>query len=242
MRLAIMQPYFFPYAGYYSLIKKTDRFILFDDVQFIRHGWIERNRILKPVEGWQYIAAPLEKFPLGTRINAVKIKTSEDWRDKLLRQLEHYKKKSPFYNQTMEVVKRCIDIETDSIVQLNKNILVETCKYLEIPVAIDVFSEMALELDPVTHPGEWALHITKALQGSEYVNPVGGVELFRKEQFDALGIALTFMGNNLPRYSQRRGTFEPGLSIIDLMMFNDPQQVRALIDDTYLLETDKAPQ
>jgi hypothetical protein len=96
MRIAIMQPYFFPYLGYYSLIKESDKFILFDTVQYIRHGWITRNRVLKPIEGWQYIFVPLEKHGITTIINQVRIKNSENWKDKIIRQLEHYKKKHPF--------------------------------------------------------------------------------------------------------------------------------------------------
>lgn len=236
MKLAIMQPYFFPYLGYYSLIQNTDQFILFDDVQFIRHGWIERNRILKPVEEWQYVSVPLEKFSLGTKINQVVISSKEDWRSKILRQLEHYKKKSPYYQQALGVINASLDISTDSVVQLNKNILIETCKYVEIPLNIRVFSEMKLEIEPVTHPGEWALNISKALKASEYINPTGGVEIFRKDQFDGAGIGINFMGNNLMPYSQRRGIFEPGLSIIDVMMFCAPEQIRELINSTHLLE------
>lgn len=235
MKYAIMQPYFFPYLGYYSLIKESDRFILFDDVQFIRHGWIERNRTLKPVEGWQYIAVPLEKFSLGTKIKDATIRSNEDWREKMIRQLEHYKKKSPFYAETIQVIRAALDIETSSIVQLNKNILIATCRYIGLPLEIDVFSEMNLAIDPVSGPGEWALNITKALGGTEYINPTGGVEIFDKAQYDAAGISLEFLGNNLPPYSQRRAAFEPGLSIVDAMMFNSPEQIRALIDDTYWL-------
>ncbi|MDD2540693.1 MAG: WbqC family protein [Desulfuromonadaceae bacterium] len=235
MKIAIMQPYFFPYLGYYSLIKKTDRFVLFDTVQFIKHGWIERNRILKPAEGWQYVAAPLEKSPITTIIKEMKINNKDYWKGKLFRQLEHYKKKSPFYKETMSVVENALDIETDSIVKLNASILEITCEYIGIQLNMDIFSEMNLSIDLVTHPGEWALNITKSLDGSEYINPVGGVEIFRKEQFEAAGIALNFMGNNLSPYSQRRGVgvFEAGLSIIDVMMFNDPEQICKLIDDTY---------
>lgn len=235
MKYAIMQPYFFPYLGYYSLIQKSDRFILFDDVQFIRHGWIERNRILKPVEGWQYIAAPLEKMPLGTTIAGCKIRFNEDWREKMMRQLEHYRKRSPFFKDAIQVIHAAIRPQTDSIVQLNKNILVETCRYIGIPLQIDVFSEMDLDIDPACAAGEWALNITKKLGGTEYINPVGGVEIFDKSQYESAGIALKFLGNNLSPYSQRRGVFEPGLSIIDAMMFNSPEQIRALVDDTYWL-------
>ena len=90
MKLGIMQPYFFPYVGYYSLIKNTDKFILFDTVQFIRHGWIERNRILKPNEGWQYIQVPLLKHNRDIFIKDLGIKNTELWREKLKAQLQNY--------------------------------------------------------------------------------------------------------------------------------------------------------
>ena len=98
MKLAIMQPYFMPYIGYISLIKNTDQFILFDTVQFIRHGWIERNRILKPNEGWQYIQVPLIKDNgRDTVIKNVRINNAENWKSKIIAQLQHYKKKAPNY-------------------------------------------------------------------------------------------------------------------------------------------------
>jgi len=235
MKYAIMQPYFFPYVGYYSLIKATDRFVLFDDVQFMRHGWIERNRILKPDEGWQYVAVPLEKFEFGTKIKDVRVRNTEDWKVKLLRQLQHYKKRSPFYADAIAVIEKSLQIDTDSITHLNANVLRETCRYIGIDVQLDIFSEMQLNIDPVTHPGEWALNITKALGGTEYVNPTGGIEIFQPAQFQDANIKLKFLGNNLEPYSQRRGTFEAGLSIIDVMMFNAPERIRELLDNTYCL-------
>jgi hypothetical protein len=233
--LAIMQPYFFPYLGYYSLIKKSDQFILFDTVQFIRHGWIERNRILKPAEGWQYIAVPLVKKPISTPIRDMEIKNNEDWKGKLIRQLEHYKKKAPFYRETLRVIEDSLSIDTNSIVKLNKNILKNTCEYLEIPLSISVFSEINLIIEEVTHAGEWAFNITKSLNGKEYINPTGGIDIFNRKQFSDNGIALNFLGNNLSTYNQRRGVFEAGLSIIDVMMFNDPVAICKLIDDIYYL-------
>jgi|SRR5665213_60070 len=232
MKLAIMQPYFFPYLGYYSLIKNSDRFILLDDVQFIRHGWIERNRILKPDEGWQYVAAPLQPHTRSTLIKEITIRDGEDWRGKLLRQLAHYKKKSPFYAETISIVSRALDTSATSIVKLNANILTETCRYLGLPLKLDIFSEMQLAIDAVTEAGAWALEISKAIGAAEYVNPIGGVELFNPEQFAKNGISLKFLKNNLSPYRQRRPTFEPGLSIIDAMMFNAPADLNKLIDDT----------
>ena len=235
MRLAIMQPYFFPYLGYYSLIKKSDNFILFDTVQFIRRGWIERNRILKPTEGWQYIGVPLVKKPLLTPIHEMEIKVHEDWKGKLMLQLEHYKKRAPFYRETLSVIKESLNINTSSIVKLNENILKKTCEYIEIPLKISVFSEMNLIIGKVNHPGEWALNITKSLGGKEYINPTGGVDIFKREQFTDSGISLHFLGNNLATYNQRRSVFEPGLSIIDVMMFNEPKAISKLIDDIFYI-------
>lgn len=235
MKLGIMQPYFFPYLGYYSLIKKTDEFILFDTVQFIRHGWIERNRILKPVEDWQYVAVPLEKRKLSTVIRDVEIRNSEDWKGKLIRQLDHYKKRAPFFCETLRVIEDSLSINTSSIVKLNENILKKTCAYFEIPLKISIFSEMNLKIDDVTDPGGWALQISKALKAKEYFNPTGGMDIFDMDQFSNAGISLRFLGNNLKPYSQRRKTFEAGLSIIDVMMFNDVGSINSLIDDTYFL-------
>ncbi len=236
MRLGIMQPYFFPYLGYYSLIKYTDKFILFDTVQFIRHGWIERNRILKPVEGWQYIAVPLDKKSMTTNIKDVSIKNTEDWKSRIIRQLEHYKKRAPYYTQTINLVEECLAISTDSIVQLNAYILNKTCQALEIPLDLSIFSELNLSVGQVSHPGEWALYISKALGAEEYINPTGGIEIFNKNQFQDSGIKLSFLGNKLEHYSQRRGNFEAGLSIIDVMMFNDLEAIHKQIDNTYYLD------
>ena len=238
MKIGIMQPYFFPYLGYISLIKNTDRFILFDVVQFIRHGWIERNRILKQNEGWQYISVPLEKYEQKTLIKDARIKNSEDWRQKILAQLVHYKKKSPFYKQTIDVIKNGFDVTTDSITELDYSTLKSVCDYLEIPFNCSIFSNMNLNIDQVNAPDEWALNICKALDDvDEYWNPPGGIEFFDRSKYEKAGIKLCFQKPNLKFYSQRRGpeNFIEGLSIIDVLMFNSPEAVREMLDDYELI-------
>ncbi|MFC5498407.1 WbqC family protein [Caenimonas terrae] len=229
-----MQPYFFPYLGYYSLIRNTDKFILFDTVQFIRHGWIERNRVLKPSEGWQYVAAPLKKKSLSTLICDCEIRRDEPWKDKLISQLGHYKRTAPFFRKTVRVVEDSLDVDTDSIVKLNQNILIETCKYLGMPIDISILSEMGLVLDTVSDPGEWALEICKSLKADEYLNPSGGRHLFDQAKFTESGVKLTIVHNNLTSYEQGRPAFEAGLSIIDVMMFNDAASTLRLIEDASL--------
>ncbi len=237
-KIAIMQPYFFPYIGYFSLIKNTDMFILFDIVQFIRHGWIERNRVLKQGEGWQYISVPLLKHSRETLIKDIQINNSEKWKDKILAQLTHYKKKAPFYKETIDIIRNALDIETDSIVKLNYSVLNTICKYLQIQFNCQIFSEMSLKIEPAKAPDEWALNICKALGNvTEYWNPEGGVEFFNTKKYIEANINIKFLKHNLSFYSQRRGeeNFESGLSIIDVMMFNPPKKIKEMLDDYELI-------
>lgn len=230
-----MQPYFFPYLGYFSLIKHTDDFILFDVVQFIRHGWIERNRVLKPDVGWQYISVPLEKFHRSTLIKDIVINNKTDWKDKIVRQLEHYKKRAPFYLQTIDVVREAFSREVASITLLNGYILKSVCSYLSIPFEIKIFSEMNLSIDSVTASDEWALNICKATNGvDEYWNTPGGKEFFNREKYEAQNIKLCFQDVQLLPYRQktnREELFEAGLSIIDVMMFNSPESIQEMLDN-----------
>ncbi|MGO9022561.1 MAG: WbqC family protein [Syntrophobacteraceae bacterium] len=234
--LGIMQPYFLPYVGYFSLIMAADEWIVFDPVQFIRHGWIERNRILKPNEGWQYISVPLVKLPRETLIKDTRIRVEEPWRQKIFRQLEHYRKHAPYYSEVYAFLEKSFEYETNSITRLNTHLINCTCRYIGIPFSAHIYSNMNLIHDEITNPGEWALNIAKAVNAKGYVNPPGGVELFDKEKFRSAGINLKFLKNNLSSYNQKRPVFEPRLSIIDVMMFCAPEEARALVRDYELFE------
>ena len=237
MRLGIMQPYFMPYLGYFSLIKNTDEFILFDTVQFIRHGWIERNRILKPNGGWQYFQVPIIKENgRETVIKNVRINNSENWKSKILAQLQHYKKKAPYYKVVIELLSDVFNSDYSDIVSLNKVSLERICKYLGIDREIIVFSEMCLDIAPVTAPDEWALNICKAMgEVDEYWNPVGGLSFFDKSKYYNAGINIYFQEMVLTPYRQLGDEFESGMSIIDVMMFNSPESINEMLDNFKLL-------
>lgn len=232
-----MQPYFMPYLGYFSLIKNTDDFILFDTVQFIRHGWIERNRILKPNGGWQYFQVPIIKENgRDTIIKEVKINNSEKWKSRILGQLQHYKKRAPYYNKVVELLDDIFKADYDDIVLLNKASLERVCKYLGVDSKISVFSEMSLDVAPATAPDEWALNICKAIDGAdEYWNPVGGVSFFDKNKYRNAGIKICFQEMILTPYRQLGNEFEPGLSIIDVMMFNSPESINEMLENYRIL-------
>lgn len=229
--IAIMQPYFFPYLGYFDLINCSDRWIVFDTVQYIRHGWMNRNRIHHPKEGDLYIIVPVRKHPRGSIIKDIVISEDPRWKSKILGQLNHYKKNAPYFRETYSFVEDCLSINEKSLSRLNSSILEKTCSRLGIDFEYEYFSEMALDLGSVGSPGDWALRISEALGVKEYVNPPGGVDIFDPEKFKAAGIKLTI--RNIPpfEYSARGYQFIPKLSIISVMMFNSPGRIKTFLDE-----------
>lgn len=236
MKLGIMQPYFLPYIGYFSLIKHVDKYILFDTVQYMRHGWIERNRVLKQNEGWQYIQVPLSKHGQKDLIKDVNINNATDWKAKILAQIQHYKKKAPFYFGTVKLLNEIFDNEYEDIVSLNHISLEKICQHIGIDTPIEVFSQMNLDIEPANAPDEWALNICKAIDGTtEYWNPTGGLSFFNKSKYENSNIKIHFQQVNLKPYNQNRNEFEGGLSILDVLMFNSPEEINAMLDDYTLL-------
>ncbi len=230
-----MQPYFLPHLGYFSLIKHTDEWVVFDTPQFIRHGWIERNRILKPREGWQYIKVPLEKHNRETPINQVAIRVGEPWRELILAQIEHYKKIAPYYEEVNAFLREALAYETHMISAMNVHLLERVCSYLDIPFHSRVFSECNLDLPKANAPDEWALNISLALGAAEYVNPPGGATFFDRKKYDRHNLRLTFLATNMKQYDQRRAVFQPQLSILDAMMFNSRSEILEMLDDVSML-------
>lgn len=231
-KVAIMQPYFFPYPGYVGLIKNVDEFILFDTPQFIRHGWIERNRVLKQTGGWLYIKVPLVKHSRETTIKDIVIDNGQDWRSTILSQLAVYKKIAPHYRPVMDMINSVLENKYNDIVSLNQDCLQAICDYLGITTAIKVYSKMDLQVEPAQAPDEWALNICKAMGGvDEYWNPPGGQAFFDKAKYDAAGLELRFFSIKSKEYDQHRQPFESGLSIVDMLMFNSIDEVNARLSN-----------
>ncbi|GAB0167070.1 WbqC family protein [Lysinibacillus sp. CTST325] len=230
MRVAIMQPYFFPYIGYFSLLQAADMFVILDTVQFQRKSWMKRNKIITFKGGSTYIKLPVKKAPLNTLINQIVINNEEDWKTALFNQLLVYKK-APFYNETISLVKSILYEDTKKLVDVNKNILLEISNYLGLNCEIVVFSEMNIKVEDVNSADEWALNISKALNATEYINPPGGVSFFNKQKYKDSNIELKFINNKLQQYKQFHFNFIPGLSIIDVMMFNSIEEIHKMLAD-----------
>jgi hypothetical protein len=224
-----MQPYLFPYIGYFQLIDATDRWVVFDTPQFMRHGWVNRNRILHPSEGAQYILAPLAKHSRGTSIQDIILADKAKCLTRIRGQLQHYRKRAPHYEETIALLDSAFEGENPQLSALIVRGLELCCARLDVDFDARVFSQLALELGSVEGPGDWAPKIAGALGAKEYINPPGGEHLFEPEQFQRLGVTLRILEPELCPYAQGGRAFEPGLSILDIFMWNSPEEARALL-------------
>ncbi len=231
MKLGIMQPYFFPYLGYFDLINRTDKWVVFDVVQYQKKSWMNRNRIHHPTEGWQYISAPVSKYERFSPIKEVKVKDSSAIKNKLLSQLAHYKKHSPYHGAVCEMITYAFEsMREETLVELNVRTMLAVCDYINISINCSVLSEMDVELPVVTHPGQWALEIASALNACEYINPPNGKDIFRLNEFQDRDIKLTFTSLVDFKYNSLSYENIDHLSIIDLLMFCEPSQIKQHLD------------
>lgn len=230
MKVGIMQPYFFPYIGYFQLINSVDIFILFDTPQFIRHGWIERNSLIQLNGNKFYIKVALVKEKRETSIKDRIINHNVNWKDKILAQLTHYRK-APHYQVVLKLINRILVYHTSSISELNFYALKQTCEYLNIDTPIKVFSKMNTEILNVEEPDGWALKICKEINASHYINPIGGINIFDIEKYEKENIKINFLKSKDIKYKQFKNEFIPWLSIIDVMMFNTPDEISEMLNE-----------
>lgn len=215
MKLAIMQPYFVPYAGYFQLMAAVDRFVLLDDVSFINRGWINRNRIL--VGGREHLmTVPLRGASQNQKINRIALSDDPAWRSKLLKTVEQSYRKAPFYAETMPVVREILAGPDSMLAPYLRFSLTVLHAWLELPCQI-VPSSSAY--DNQDYKGaQRILDICRQEQADVYVNAPGGKDLYAPADFAALGMQLRFLKPRLEEYAQGAPTFMPGLSIIDVLM------------------------
>jgi hypothetical protein len=228
--MAGMQPYFFPYIGYWQLIDAVDCFVLFDEAQYIKQGWVNRNRILKPGGGWQYIQVPVAKHPMSTSIRDVQIAAGSKWKSRMLNQVAQYKRHAPFYGETVAAVEAVLmNGDEQSIGALNCRIVREVCALLSIDTDILVSSAHRFDYSEVKDTGDWAFAHATQLGATELVNPSGGFGLLDAGKFKARGIGLSLIESPDIAYSQSGAPFESSLSIIDVLMHNGIAGTKALL-------------
>ena len=226
MIAGIMQPYFFPYIGYFDLIYRADTWVVFDIAQFKPRSWMSRNRMLHPAHGWQYIAVTLSGKSQNMNICDVTLCDPLADCEKIKRQLMHYKKKAPFYQNVIELLDKAFaEAKSEKLSDINVSSLNVVCKYLGIEFQPIIASERRFSIPAIEHPGQWALEISAALGAETYINPPNGRPIFRPEEFKSRGIHLAFTELFEWEYSCAIYTFEPHLSVLDVLMWNSPDAV-----------------
>lgn len=221
----IMQPYFFPYLGHFSLIAAVDEWLVFDITQYTPKTWMNRNRILHPSEGWQYVSVPLANGSISTKTSEARLLDPAAAHKSMIGKLSNYKRTAPYYDAVLHLVEESFDDHDDSLVQLDVRGLAVVCRYLDIPFRYRICSELALDLPATLGPGEWALEISSQLGAGSYLNPVSGQALFDPARFAERGIELHFAQPS--EFSYRTGSYryEPWMSILDVLMWNPPDVV-----------------
>jgi hypothetical protein len=226
MKLAIMQPYFFPYVGYFGLIDSVDKFVFYDDVDFIKNGWINRNRIF--VSGKVgYMTIPLLGASSNQKIRDVQTQKKALWSRKLTEAVKQSYSKAVNFKACFELFNEVMAQERDSISNYAKSSIILTCEALGLNVEIVMSSQVYG--NELLKGEERILDICSQEQAAEYWNLPGGAVLYEEEVFASQGVKLQFVQPALFEYPQAGRKFESGLSILDVMMFNSFDDARRLV-------------
>jgi len=232
MKIGIMQPYFFPYIGYFQLINAVDKYVIYDDVNYIKNGWINRNNILLNNQK-HLITLPLDAASPFKLINEIDIIQNDKVKEKLLKTIQQAYRKAPYYEEVFPIIKNCIMGEYPLIAEALYHSFLSISQYLGIKTEFILSSK--IEKDNELKAQEKVIHICKLLNGTEYFNAIGGQELYSKLDFQNENIKLNFLKTKAIQYNQFNNEFMPNLSIIDVMMFNSPEKVKEMLGAYELL-------
>jgi hypothetical protein len=232
MKLAIMQPYLFPYIGYYQLINAVDKFVMYDDVTFIKQGWINRNNILLNNRKHLFLV-PIKGISSFKKITETEVDYKFDWIKKMQLTFEQAYKKAPYYKSIMPVIESVFLTKKETISELAVESLIQVSNYLDLTTKFQSTSTIYnnQELKGKNRVIDICLK-EKALQ---YINPIGGQELYQKEDFLKKHINLNFIKTNDITYQQYNNEFVPWLSIIDVLMFNSKEKVITMLNQYELI-------
>ena len=228
MKLAIMQPYFMPYIGYFQTMAAVDTYVVYDDVQYIKGGWVNHNYLLIGGKK-QMFSIQLRGASPNKLFNEVEI---GDNFKKLTHTLQLNYCKAPFFSEVMPLLEKIFSFEDKNLARFLLNSYQRVFDYLGISTNIILSS--SVQKDCSLKGKDKVLNICHSLGADTYLNAIGGQDLYDKEEFAANGIDLFFVKTNDFSYFQFSGTFEPGLSIMDVLMFNGRETTRKLLN-TYTL-------
>lgn len=229
MKVAIMQPYFFPYIGYFQLINSVDLFIVYDNIKYTKKGWINRNRMLQNGKDVMF-SLPLKSD--SDYLDVCERELAADFdRDKLLRQFKGAYRSAPYFPQTLALIEHVVRYEEVNLFRFLRYSIAKICAHLGITTVIRTSSDIPIDRDLKNQ--DKVLALCGAVGATTYINSIGGMDLYSTEAFQKKNIDLKFIRSTSFEYQQFDNAFVPWLSIIDAMMFNSPEFIHETILNGY---------
>ena len=227
--MGIMQPYFLPYIGYFQLLNYCDVFVIYDDVEYTKKGWISRNRVQQNGEV-RLFSLSLKN---GSDYSLIKERAlAEDFdRSKLLRSFEGAYRKAPHFDEVINFLRPIINNDTNDLFSYLENSIHKTCQHLGITTKIVKSSE--LELEDGLKGQERVIQTCELLGARQYINPIGGLNLYDHRSFGDRGIELNFIKSRLTPYPQGNFEFVPALSVVDQIAFGGTVGAKAALENDF---------
>lgn len=220
MKLGIMQPYFFPYIGYFQLINYVDTYVVYDDVNYIKGGWVNRNNIL--LNGKKHmVTLNLHKASPNKRINQIEIGKNQN---KAIKTIQQSYPRTPFFKEVYPIIEAVLHLKQTNLALLLFESIVKIAHYLDCDTKFLLSSEIPKNNE--SKGQDKVLHICEILGANQYINAIGGMELYSQKQFEKKSIQLNFLKTGHIEYKQFQNEFIPNLSIIDVLMFNCKETVK----------------
>lgn len=229
MKVAIMQPYLFPYIGYWQLIQAADVFVIYDDVTYIKAGWINRNNILERGGCKLFTLDTLGASP-NRLINQISVGGNAG---KLIKTLRQNYKKAPYFDSSMGILSDLLMNNEKNLARFISTTIRKICSYLMIDTKLIVSSEVFNNAN--LRSAVRVIDICKQLGADVYINAIGGKGLYSKDAFAEKGLQIFFIESNPIVYKQFDNLFVPNLSIIDAMMFNSPETIHEFVESYRLV-------
>ena len=230
-KIAIMQPYLFPYIGYWQLINAVDEFVLFDDVNFIMRGYINRNILLN---GQAHLfTIPLDKPSQNKLINEVSLKFDEYEKNKFLKMLQCAYKKAPYFEFVYPLLEKVANYDEINLSKYIKYSIINVLSYLGIKRFIRCSSD--IQKDNSLKAQDKIIDICKKENANIYINAIGGQALYSNDDFMNNNLVLKFIKMDEISYKQFKNNFVPNLSIIDVLMFNSVEDVNNMLNKYALI-------
>ncbi len=229
MKVAIMQPYLFPYIGYWQLINAVDKFVLLDDVNYIVRGYINRNSILLNGEPFRF-SIPIKKASQNRLIKDTELNFSNNDRERFLRTLETAYKRADYFEVVMPLIRRIVDNQKINLTEYIEDSIKEILSY--VGVSKDILISSQLEKNTSLTGQERIIEICRQLEADTYINPCGGRKLYDRDRFKKDNINLLFIDSQTDKISYKqcgKSDFIPNLSVIDILMNVSPKQIQEFL-------------